>query len=334
MTILCDTGAVEPCDRFELWSQALASSFFPVRVERPPKAPFNGRLAGHSLGPLQIFHVTASASAPVRTEACVREGDPGHLQVHLLRRGRCRATQEDRSSEARAGDITLIVSSRPFTLRASGHDLLIFSLPLRLLGPYARRIGRSTAIRIPGDRGLAARVGPFLSGLADGLRDGSVAPDDVALADGVLALTRALCGPSGLDGLGDVRVTPSGGLLTAVKSYIENHLHEPGLRPETIAAAHFVSTRHLHKLFEAEELTLFRYIQHRRLQRCCDDLRDPGRADEPIASIAARWGFRNRDVFTRLFRTSYGMTPQELRAQALQRTPPPFQAREAARDDS
>jgi AraC-like DNA-binding protein len=322
VTILCDTERVGPGDRFELWSQALASSFFPVRVERAARAeraPFNGRLAGYSLGALQVFHVEASAFAPVRTAACVAAGDPEHLQVHLLRRGRCRATQEERSSEAGAWDITLISSSRPFTLRASGHDLLIFSIPVRLLGPYARRIAGSTAVRIPGDQGLAVRVGPFLSGLADGLRDGSVAQDDVALADSVMALTRALCGPSGLDGFRDV---PREGLLTVVKSYIENHLHEFDLGPDGIAAAHFVSTRYLHKLFEAEEMTLFRYIQHRRLVRCCDELRDATRADEPIAAIAARWGFRNRDVFTRLLRTTYGLTPQEMRAQAL-RTPRP-----------
>jgi hypothetical protein len=36
------------------------------------------------------------------------------------------------------------------------------------------------------------RVGPFLSGIADGLRDGSVATDDVAPADNVIALTRAV----------------------------------------------------------------------------------------------------------------------------------------------
>ncbi|MEU6181759.1 AraC family transcriptional regulator [Streptomyces coeruleorubidus] len=52
--------------------------------------------------------------------------------------------------------------------------------------------------------------------------------------------------------------------------------------------------------------------------RCCDDLRNAALADASIASIAARWGFRSRDAFTRLLRTSYGMTPQVLRAQALE----------------
>jgi AraC-like DNA-binding protein len=314
MTVLCDTRGVAAGHRFELWSQCLASSFFPLRVERLHRATFNARLEAYSLGPLQIFRGIADGCAPVRTAACIAAGDPERLQVHLLRRGRCQVTQEERSSETTAGDITLMVSSRPFTVRSSGpHDLLIFSIPLRLLGPHADRLGRCTALRIPGDQGLAARVGPFLNGLADGLQDGSIAQDDVALADGVVALTRALCGPSG-PGAGGLGQAMSDGLLTRVKCYIDSHLHEADLGPERIAAAHFVSTRYLHKLFEEEEMTLFRWIQHRRLERCCDDLRDETLAGRSIASIAARWGFRNRDVFTRLLRTSCGVTTQELRA--------------------
>ena len=316
MTVLCDTRGVEPDHRFELWAQSLASSFFPLRVERLQRAPFDARLEAYSLGPLQVFRGIAGGCAPVRTAACIAAGDPERLQVHVLRRGRCQVTQEERSSETAAGDITLMMSSRPFTVRSAGpHDLLIFSVPLRLLGPHADRLGRWTAVRIPGDRGLAARVGPFLGGIADGLKDGSVAQDDVALADGVVALTRALCGPSGPgpDGLGEAM---SDSLLARVKCYIDTHLHEADLNPESIAKAHFISTRYLHKLFESEEMTVFRWIQHRRLERCCADLRDEALAGLSIASIAARWGFRNRDVFTRLLRTSYGVTPFELRAQA------------------
>jgi AraC-like DNA-binding protein len=315
MTVLCDTRAVEAGDRFELWSHCLKSSFFPLRVERMQRAAFNARLEVYSLGALQVFRGIAGGCAPVRTAACIAAGDPERLQVHLLRRGQCQVTQEERASMTTAGDITLVGSSRPFTVRSDGpHDLLIFSIPLRLLGPHADRLGRWTAVRIPGDRGLAARVGPFLSGIADGLQDGSIAQDDVAVADGVVALTRALCGPS--DSAGGLGETFSGRLLARVKCYIDTHLHEPDLGPESIAAAHFVSTRYLHKLFEAEEMTLHRWIQHRRMERCCADLLDETFAEQSIASIAARWGFRNRDVFTRLLRTSYGVTPVELRARA------------------
>jgi AraC-like DNA-binding protein len=317
VTVLCDTTQVDVSDRFDLWSRSLVTSFFPVRVERLERAAFNGRLEGYALGPLQVFYVEADGCAPVRTPSCIAAGDPEQLQVHLLRRGRCRVIQQDRGCETGAGDITLLLSSRPSTVLANGqHELLIFSVPMRLLGPHADRLSRWTAVRLPGDRGLAARVGPFLSGVADSLRDGTIAQDNSALADGVLALTRALY---------DSPSQRTGGapdnLLVRIKCYIDRHLHEVDLGPETIAAAHFISTRYVHKLFEAEEMTLFRWIQHRRLERCYDDLRDEALAGESIASIAARWGFRNRDMFTRLMRTSYGSTPQQMRAWALAQGP-------------
>jgi AraC-like DNA-binding protein len=316
MAVLCDTRQVEAGDRFALWSQSLVESFFPVRVERLERSVFHGRLEGYSLGPLRVFHANAGAFSPVRTPGCIAASDPEQLQVHLLRRGQCQVTQHGRSCVTSAGDITVMVSSSPSTLVANGHhDLLIFSLPMRLLGPHADRLSRWTAVRLPGDRGLAARIGPFLSCLADGLRDGSVQQDDVALADAVLALTRALY-RAPAPGAGPATESSANSLLARVKCYIDGHLHEADLRPESIAAAHYVSVRYLHKVFEAEETTLYRWVQRRRLDRCCDDLRDDALAEQSIASIAARWGFRNRDVFTRLLRTTYGMTPQAIRALA------------------
>ena len=159
-------------------------------------------------------------------------------------------------------------------------------------------------------------LGPFLSGVVEGLEDGSVTEDDVAPADAILGLTGALFGQQEQLGLGGAGESASSALPGRVTSYIDGHLHEAGLGPERIAAAPFVSTRYLHELFESEELTLFRWVQHRRLERCCQDLRDEAVAGSSIASVAARWGFRNRDVFTRQVRAAYGTTPQELRVPA------------------
>lgn len=127
-------------------------------------------------------------------------------------------------------------------------------------------------------------LGPFLSGVVEGLEDGSVTEDDVAPADAILGLTGALFGQQEQLGLGGAGESASSALPGRVTSYIDGHLHEAGLGPERIAAAPFVSTRYLHELFESEELTLFRWVQHRRLERCCQDLRDEAVAGSSIAS--------------------------------------------------
>jgi AraC-like DNA-binding protein len=53
-----------------------------------------------------------------------------------------------------------------------------------------------------------------------------------------------------------------------------------------------------------------------RLGRSRRELTDPMSDDRPIHAIAARWGFPTASHFTRVFRSAYGLSPQEYREQA------------------
>jgi AraC-like DNA-binding protein len=50
-------------------------------------------------------------------------------------------------------------------------------------------------------------------------------------------------------------------LMLRVKDYIHQRLGDPALGPAEIAAAGNISTRYLHKLFEAEHHTVALYIK-------------------------------------------------------------------------
>jgi AraC-like DNA-binding protein len=104
-------------------------------------------------------------------------------------------------------------------------------------------------------------------------------------------------------------------ILLNVQSYIEANLHDPQLDPERIARASFISTRYLHKLFEAEGTSVCRWVRATRLERCRRDLLDPVLADETILTTASRWGLPGPQHFSRLFRSAYGCSPSELRRQ-------------------
>jgi AraC-like DNA-binding protein/nucleotide-binding universal stress UspA family protein len=86
-------------------------------------------------------------------------------------------------------------------------------------------------------------------------------------------------------------------LLADVKTYIDANLGDPGLSPRSRAERHYISVRALHKLFESEELTVSRWIRHRRLDRCRAELADPALAGEPVHAIAARWGLGSPSHF-------------------------------------
>ncbi|PZG40052.1 hypothetical protein C1I98_22685 [Spongiactinospora gelatinilytica] len=102
-------------------------------------------------------------------------------------------------------------------------------------------------------------------------------------------------------------------LLTRAKMFIARHLDEPDLGPEAIAAACYVSTGYLHKLFRAEGMSVGRYIRERRLEQCRRDLLDPGSREVAVSAIGARWGFADAAHFSRVFKTSYGLAPREYR---------------------
>ena len=88
------------------------------------------------------------------------------------------------------------------------------------------------------------------------------------------------------------------------------------MTPTTIAAAHHISLRYLHKLFEAQGTTVAGWIRRRRLDRCRVDLLDPAYRARPVSAIGARWGFPDASRFNRVFRAAHGVPPGEYRLMA------------------
>jgi AraC-like DNA-binding protein len=92
--------------------------------------------------------------------------------------------------------------------------------------------------------------------------------------------------------------------------YIEEHLQDPTLGMATVAAAHAVSRRTLYAALDGLSMTPGAYIRNRRLARCHDELLH---GDDPIALVAARWGFASAAHFSRVFQQRYGIPPSRLR---------------------
>jgi AraC-like DNA-binding protein len=101
--------------------------------------------------------------------------------------------------------------------------------------------------------------------------------------------------------------------LLRVHAFIEEHLGELDLAPGIIAAAHHLSVRQLHRLFETQQTTVAGWIRSRRLERCRRDLADPTQHTVPVSTLAARWGLPDAAHFSRLFRGMYGLPPAEYR---------------------
>ncbi|MFI0447365.1 helix-turn-helix domain-containing protein [Actinomadura sp. 6N118] len=101
--------------------------------------------------------------------------------------------------------------------------------------------------------------------------------------------------------------------LERILEHIDRHLDRQ-LSPAQIAAAHHISVRTLHALFQKQGETLGDHIRRRRLDRIHRDLADPALAHLPSYAVAARWGVHDPSHFGKLFKAEYGLSPREFRA--------------------
>jgi AraC-like DNA-binding protein len=304
MSVVIDTGEVPPGERFDLWADATPRVFEPLAVRPRGDTPFEGRVARHPLGPLTLYRLRADPSRVTRSRAMIGASDPEWVQVSLLLAGRCVVEQDGRRSVLCAGDFASWASSRPYAVDAhTQHDLLVTYCPEPLL--RGSRISARTATTISGAQGAGALLRRYLRTLLADL--GSASPPAPGLADGLLELVGAL-----YDGTAVVPRAPDA-LRTLVRGHIDEHLGDPALDPESIAAAHFISRRHLDRLFVDGGRTVAETIRDRRLERCRRDLEDPRRAGDSVLDIAMRWGFVSPAHFSRVFRAAYGMAPREAR---------------------
>jgi AraC-like DNA-binding protein len=100
-------------------------------------------------------------------------------------------------------------------------------------------------------------------------------------------------------------------LVTRIEAYVQQHLADPALSPESIAHAHQISVRQLYKLWSEREVGLAEWIIRGRLEGARHDLAKGGPAG--IAVVARRWGFTDPTHFGRRFRAAYGLSPKEWR---------------------
>jgi AraC-like DNA-binding protein len=192
--------------------------------------------------------------------------------------------------------------------------LIRAQVPLTLLAQRRQQLDRLLAEPVPGRGGIGSLFTQFLAGLAAGPagQGGDYLPGDLPrLGNLTLDMFDAMLAHI-LDPGREVLPAPQA-LLARVMSYIREHLGDPELSPETVAAAHHISVSYLHRLFASRDLTVAATIRTQRLDRARRELTDPQLASIPIHRIATRWGFRDHATFTRAFRTRYGIPPRVLR---------------------
>ena len=164
-----------------------------------PHGPAHG-LAGEQRGDVRVAHLVGHRGARPRGGASLAAA-----------RGRTVFSQLDRQTPVSAGEMVLYDTSHPFSIETdSPYDLVVLECSRLLLGLRGHDPVSRLATPLRGDIAQTL-VAPFLTRLARGLADGTVAEGDTDLGESAVYLLRALC----TDGGGCRRPAPPAGRRSA-----------------------------------------------------------------------------------------------------------------------
>ncbi|MEE2524119.1 helix-turn-helix domain-containing protein [Pseudarthrobacter sp. J75] len=296
---------------FDHWRHLVAESFVPLETQTSDVDGFSGRMRSRVLDRMSIVEVTATSHEVHRTPALIARSNERYFKLNLQLEGTGLLIQDNREAILRPGDLAIYDTNRPYTLTFEEQArMMVVMFPCDALALPTDYVGQLAAVRMAGSTGLSGIVGQFISQLAGNMEVLS-GPSGSRLAANALDLVSTLLHAE-MDLTPD-RMKPQALLAVSIREYIEANLADPLLSPASIAAAHFISTRHLHNVFHESGTTVASWIRSQRLDGARRDLRDPLHAAHSVGAVAARWGFLDAAHFSRTFRDAFGVTPSDWR---------------------
>lgn len=302
------------------WQRIVSGSFVPLQVMSDAPDTFRARMRGRVVEDVFFSEIGVERHSVDRSERLIEESPQDFYKLTLQLSGTGLLVQDGKEAVLRPGDIGLYDTSRPYTLTFDeAMRAVVVMFPHALLDVDPEEISRITAVRLAGDNGLARAVSPFLREIARTMTelDGSTGLRVVHTTIDVISTLLV----NELTQLADGSRSRSGELLHGIYEYIARNLADPGLGPQSIAQANYISTRYLQQIFTKQGTTISDWIRERRLSYIRRDLADPRLAHRSISQIAAAWGFPNAAHFSKTFRQVAGETASEYRARVARAIP-------------
>jgi AraC-like DNA-binding protein len=271
-------------------------------------SPLAGAIEHASLGRVDAFRVGGTPQVVRRTRRSLADVPDEPFKVCVQRRGRSVVRQGGTELVLTPGDIAIYDTSRPYELRFDeGWECLAMTLPRRALAASDSVVERSMSHGWPAADGRTGVLGHLLG---SAVRETPQPGGATHLGEAAIQLLSSLVG-------GEEQADPGEVLRARVIAHLEAHAFDPDLSHDAVAAAHGLSPRSLHRLFEDQPLSAMAHLRELRLLAIRDALVDPANASRSTAAIASRWGLTDPSHFARTFRTRFGITPGSLRKDAL-----------------
>jgi AraC-like DNA-binding protein len=310
-SIEVSTGQVRAHERVEFWRDRV-KTHVGIDAEFPKSAEerFDATLRMENKAPLVFLRYQSDAYVVSRTR---RNIDQLPWNSYILYRELGGGTWFEAGTEAvtQRGGLVVADPDRPFQRgpleRFEYHTLII---PKAFIDPHMPGSNRPRLNALNGLAGADALALTFVDSLGqewDRIPEAAMAKT----ADALGRLVAVACGAAA----GEHRDAVSAARLADGKRDVERFLADPRLSAARAAAALQVSERTLHKIFEASGTSFTAHVRQRRLEECRAVLiADPTR---PAIDVAFAWGFGSMPSFYRAFQGAFGLSPGDVREQAL-----------------
>jgi AraC-like DNA-binding protein len=319
------------------WRDAICDTFVRLECEPDRHLPMRGRLEAGTLGDLHVARVMCTPQHVRRTSDAVDQADDGFVLMSVQLRGMTVVKQGAHEAVLTPGCVAFYDTTRPYELGLPREfDQIVLHMPRAQLAQrspqglanMARRLSASD----PFAQAIVALAPRLLQAVASSRpelaqRTATVAQDLMALAlesiDGGVPRQDAPVQEAGSDGTYAAvpPLTHGHGLVAAdalvwrTKDLIGQQLDDVTLTPAKLASQVHVSLRRLQEVFHAQETTVSDCIWDLRLNFAHQALASAAHAKDSIGMIAYRAGFHDLPHFSRRFRSRFGVSPSEFRAQ-------------------
>jgi AraC-like DNA-binding protein len=304
--------------RFPMMREMMADGHPPfmravlTATREDPDAPFDGGFLLRTKGELACCEHYSEAVSYTRTASGAATSPIDVYGVFLMLSGVWHLTQGGQTRTIEAGSMVLMDSNVPFlSVKPGKARLVAIRIPHRQIDSLIRPGWQRHGVVCAAQPGLDGLVTQYARVLSDEIDRFSAAEADAALDN--LCRLLALQSAAQTNLAGPAEPALHAARLVQIRRHIDQHLADPALTPASVAAAHRMSLRSLHLLFEPTGLSCARHILQRRLQECHAMLAGPAHAHRSVTDIAFAWGFNSLTTFYSAFQRQFGVAPGDLR---------------------
>jgi AraC-like DNA-binding protein len=307
MELNYSTDAVERGQRFDYWSDVVCKHFIPAASHVPNREHFNASFSVRSVGSLTLAEMSSPRHYWERDAQHLRSGPNEDFMLSLMVSGEGRLSQAGRQVLQRNGDIVLYDAARPFAFDLAPESTLLVRIPRKQLLFRVPEAGNLTAMHLAEGHPIAKLLGNMIREAAVIELTGHEAMQ-ASVASSLLDMLSAVL-QFQISDSGVVRSSHDA-LFQKARDFIMAHLDDCELDVEQIAAAQHVSARTLTRVFAEHGTTPMQWLWKQRLEASHCALRE-GRARQ-VTQAAFQYGFSDLSHFCRVFKKTYGVTPQTL----------------------